>query len=139
VDHLAREGDAGRIDLTVGDIVGGPVGMIPPDATASHFGKASGIVAGAWVGDESQVGREDVAAALMNLVGQAVLRLALLAASANGYRSVVLLGHLADLQGIQRAAGEIGRLFGGHIIVPPYPGHGIALGALAEASAAVGV
>jgi type II pantothenate kinase len=138
VDALARDGDAGRIDLSVGDIVGGAVGMIPPNATASHFGKASGIVAGTWVGDESQVGREDVAAALMNLVGQAVLRLALLAASANGYRSVVLLGHLADLAGIQRAAAEIGRLFGGNLVVPPYPGHGIALGALAEAAAAVG-
>jgi hypothetical protein len=50
----------------------------------------------------------------------------------------VLLGHLADLAGIQRAAAEIGRLFGGNLVVPPYPGHGIALGALAEAAAAVG-
>lgn len=138
IDALARNGDAARIDLSVGDIVGGAVGMIPASATASHFGKASGLVAGTWIGDEGQTGREHVAAALMNLVGQTVLRLALLAAGASGFRSVVLLGHLADLDGIRRAAGEIGRLFGGEIVIPPHPGHGVALGALAEAAQATG-
>lgn len=138
IDALARNGDPSRIDLSVGDIVGGAVGMIPANATASHFGKASGIVAGAWVGDDGQTGREDVAAALMNLVGQTVLRLGLLAANATGFRSVVLLGHLADLEGIRRAADDIGALFGGEIVIPPFPGHGIALGALAEAARMAG-
>ncbi|HLZ72837.1 MAG TPA: Fumble domain-containing protein [Dehalococcoidia bacterium] len=134
IDELARQGDPERIDLTVGDIVGGPVGMIPANATASHFGKASGIVAGPWVGDEVQAGREHVAAALMNMVGQATVRLALLAANANGYPSLVLIGHLADLDGIRKAAGMIGALFGGEIMVPANPGFAIALGALAEAA-----
>jgi type II pantothenate kinase len=133
IDDLAERGDPERIDLTVGDIVGGPVGRVPASATASHFGKASGIVAGTWVGDDAQVGREHVAAALMNLVGQATLRLALLAATTYRFRSVVLLGHLADLGGIRRAAGVIGSLFGGEFVIPPHPGFGIALGAFAEA------
>jgi len=130
---LARHGDPERIDLTVGDIVGGPVGMIPANATASHFGKASGIVARPWVGDEAQAGREHVAAALMNMVGQATVRLALVAANAHGYPSLVLIGHLADLEGIRKAASMIGSLFGGRIVIPPHPGHAIALGALAYA------
>ena len=134
IDALAHQGDPERIDLTVGDIVGGPVGMVPASATASHFGKASGIVAGPWIGHEAQAGREHVAAALMNLVGQATVRLALLAAGANGFDAMVLMGHLADLDGIRRAAGMIGALFGGTIIIPPHPGFGIALGALAEAA-----
>jgi type II pantothenate kinase len=133
IDRLALHGDPERIDLTVGDIVGGPVGRVPANATASHFGKASGIVAGTWVGDEAQTGREHVAAALLNLVGQATLRLALLAASTYHLRSVVLLGHLADLAGMRRAAGVIGSLFGGEFVIPPHPGFGIALGAFAEA------
>jgi len=135
IDTLARRGDAGRIDLSVGEIVGGGVGMIPPTATAAHFGKAAGIVAGTWIGDDRQPGREDVAAALMNLVGQTVLRLALLAASAHGFQTAVLLGHLAELEGIARAAASMARLFGGEVIIPPHAGHAIALGALAEAAA----
>ncbi|MHB8576035.1 MAG: Fumble domain-containing protein [Dehalococcoidia bacterium] len=138
IDALAEQGDAERIDLTVGDIVGGPVGMVPASATASHFGKASGVVAGTWVGDEAQAGREDVAAALLNLVGQATMRLALLAAGRYGFQRVVLLGHLADLGGIRRAANEMRALFGGEFVIPPYPGFGIALGALAEAAARAG-
>ncbi len=132
IDALAERGDPGKIDLTVGDIVGGPVGMIPASATASHFGKASGVVAGTWRGDDAQADREHVAAALLNLVGQATVRLALLMANAHGYPSVVLIGHLADLGGIRRAAQMIGGLFGGHLMVPLYPGFGVALGALAE-------
>ncbi len=134
IDALAERGDPGRIDLTVGDIVGGPVGVVPASATASHFGKASGIIAGTWVGDDAQAEREHVAAALLNLVGQATCRLALVAANANSFDAVVLLGHLADLAGIRRAAAHIGALFGGRLTIPPYPGFGIALGALAEAA-----
>jgi type II pantothenate kinase len=138
VDALAERGDAGHIDLTVGDIVGGPVGMIPASATASHFGKVSGVVAGTWVGDDAQADREHVAAALLNLVGQATVRLALLMANAHNLQSVVLIGHLADLDGIRRAADLIGSLFGGRLVVPAYPGFGVALGALAEAAGAAG-
>jgi type II pantothenate kinase len=133
IDALARRGDAARIDLSVGEIVGGGVGMIPPTATAAHFGKAAGIVAGTWIGDDRQPGREDVAAALMNLVGQTVLRLALLAASAHGFQTTILLGHLAELEGIAHTAAGMARLFGGEVIIPPHAGHAIALGALAEA------
>ena len=133
IDALAERGDPGRIDLTVGDIVGGPVGMVPASATASHFGKASGVIAGTWVGDDAQPGREHVAAALLNLVGQATCRLALLAANAYGYDHVILIGHLADLVGIHRAAEHIGMLFGGRLVIPPHPGFAIALGAMAEA------
>jgi len=134
IDTLAERGDPTRVDLTVGDIVGGPVGVIPASATASHFGKASGVVAGAWVGSPEQAGREHVAAALMNLVGQTTMRIALLAATAHGYDAVVLLGHLLDLPSFQRAAGLVGSLFGGRAIVPPHPGFAIALGALLEAA-----
>jgi len=138
LDALAQRGHTAEMDLTVGDIVGGPVGMVPTSATASHFGKASGVVAGKWVGDVDQAGSEHVAAALMNLVGQTALRLALLAARMNGFGTVVLLGHLADLAGIRAAALQMGALFGGDLVIPPHPGFGVALGALAEAAVRAG-
>jgi len=87
------------------------------------------------VKEKAQAGREHVAAALMNMVGQATVRLALLAANANGYPSLVLIGHLADLDGIRQAGGMSGSLFGGSIVLPANPGFAIALGALAEAAA----
>ena len=69
--------------------------------------------------------------------GQATMRLALLAARTEGFRRVVLLGHMADLAGIRRAANAMGELFGGQFVIPPHPGFGIALGALADAAVAV--
>lgn len=39
LEQLAAQGDFARVDLTVGDIAGGPVGIVPAKAVASHFGK----------------------------------------------------------------------------------------------------
>jgi type II pantothenate kinase len=134
VDALARRGDAGWIDLTVGDIAGGSVGVVPAGATAAHFGKASGVVAGVWSGHADQHGRENVAAAIMNLVGQTTVRLALLASAATGFRPVVLTGHLMDLPAFRQAAGVPAGLAGGRLVVPSQPGFAVALGALVAAS-----
>ncbi|MEM4462102.1 MAG: pantothenate kinase, partial [Candidatus Bathyarchaeia archaeon] len=68
LENLAERGDPSRVDLTVFDIAGGPVGVVPGEATASNFGKIS---------DEAR--DEDVAAALFNLIGQVVGVLAVFA------------------------------------------------------------
>src|SRR5262245_54392209 len=39
VERMAAHGDLSDADLTVGDIAGGPVGIVPASATASTFGR----------------------------------------------------------------------------------------------------
>lgn len=125
IGALAAAGDARRVDLSVGDIIGGPVGVVPAGMTAAHFGR---------------VGRppydrvpapEDVAAGLMELVGQVLGRLGLMAARAQGYDAVVLTGHLVEWPGIRGAVEGVAGAFGGRILVPPEPGFATARGALA--------
>src|SRR5262249_33964336 len=38
LERMAAHGDLSHVDLTVGDIAGGPVGIVPANATASNFG-----------------------------------------------------------------------------------------------------
>jgi type II pantothenate kinase len=60
---MAMNGDLTRVDLTVGDIAGGPVGIVPASATASNFGKV-----------RSDPTPADKAAALVNMVAEGVIK-----------------------------------------------------------------
>jgi len=127
IGELAARGDPRAIDLSVGDIVGGPVGIIPAEMTAAHFGRVGRLGA-----DDPLPAAEDIAAGLIELVGQVLGRLGLMAARAQGYERLVLTGHVADWPGIGRAIAHVGGMFGGDIFVPPEPGLATARGALAS-------
>ncbi|RLG42874.1 MAG: pantothenate kinase [Thermoproteota archaeon] len=117
--EMAREGDLARVDLTVGDIVGRGVGMLPPDATASNFGK---------VGDWTRP--VDVAAGIVNLVGQVVGTVAVLAARAAGLEdSIVLVGRLAEEEPVAKTVIHTVELFGGRAMVPENATYATAIGA----------
>lgn len=120
---LAAAGDPRAVDLSVGDIVGGPVGMIPAEMAAAHFGRVARP-------DAPPPRPEDVAAGLMELVGQTLGRLGLMAARTAGMDTVILTGHLIEWPGIRAAVGRMSRAFGGDVIIPPDPGFATALGAL---------
>jgi type II pantothenate kinase len=123
IGRLALGGDVRRCDLTVGDILGGGVGPVPADATASHFARI------AREGSEG-VAREDVAAALVNLIGQAALRLAVEAVQVHAARSIVLLGHTLDIPGFREAIERIPRLDRSFVRLVDDPGFAVARGAL---------
>jgi hypothetical protein len=62
----------------------------------------------------------------VNLVGQAVLRLAFEAALGNHVRSIMLLGHLLDVAGFRQAIERIPMLDGSFVRMAPEPGFAIA-------------
>jgi type II pantothenate kinase len=133
IDRLAREGDAAGCDLLVRDILGAGIGSVPPEATAAHFGR---------LGREPGPGgasRADVAAALVNLVAQAILRLAFEVALRHRVRSILLAGHLLDVAGFRAAVERIPQLDPSFVGFAPDPGFAIARGALEEASRESGV
>lgn len=116
---LAARGNPKRIDLTVGDIVGGPIGKLDVEATASNFGK---------VGDYNEP--EDIAAALVNMVGQVIGTVSLFAAKSVGLEErIVLVGGLASYELLVEAISRPIELFGGKLISPIDPQYATAIGA----------
>ena len=75
IDALARRGDPNGADLSLGDVVTGPIGNLPADATAANFGRLAR--------EDVAVSREDLAAALVTMVGQTIALVAINAARAH--------------------------------------------------------
>ncbi len=117
--ELASRGDPRNVDLTVGDIVGGPIGLLTPDVTASNFGKVGDVVS-----------PEDVAAGLVNMVGQVIGTVAFFAAKSVGLHDrIILVGGLVTHEPVLRAILKPIRLFGGKATVPKDPQFATAIGA----------
>ncbi|RDD53955.1 MAG: type II pantothenate kinase [Candidatus Korarchaeota archaeon NZ13-K] len=117
--ELAERGSSKNVDLTVGDIVGGPIGKLDAEATASNFGK---------VGDHNRP--EDIAAALINMVGQVIGVVSLFAAKSVGLEDrIVLVGGLASYDLVVEAIKRPISLFGGRMISPADPQYATAIGA----------
>jgi type II pantothenate kinase len=117
--RLAGRGDRKALDITIGEAVGGPLGVLPEDGTASNFAKyAAGMR------------REDVAAALLNLVAEVVLWTVLLGLQASGHFRAVLIGKLLLVKPVRQRFEEIGARLGGLFAVPERGDVASALGAL---------
>jgi len=121
LETLALKGNANRVDLTVGDIVGGPVGIVPAEATASNLAKLD---------DETLP--EDVAAGIFNLVSQVVGVVSVMAAkSCNLEEDVVFVGRLVKSPLVSSIIHETARVFGVKAFVPENSEYCTAVGAAA--------
>ena len=119
---MAIQGDLAHVDLTVGDIIGGPVGRVPAEFAAAHFGKL--------MRDDASPSPADIAAGLCNLIGQAIATTVLPTATAAQQATIVLTGHLVEVPGVRAALEAVDALGSGdRFRVPPLPGFATALGA----------
>ena len=108
IERLAKRGDASNVDLTVRDIVGGPVGIIPADATASNFGKL-----------HASASREDVAAGIFNMVCQVVGVIGAMAAKAYGLEEhVIITGGLVKSRLASKIISDTMKLFSVRPLIP---------------------
>lgn len=108
LEYLASQGNSNKVDITVADIVGGPVGIMPAEATASNFGRLT-----------SKSSKEDIAAGIFNMVSQVIGVLAAMAAKAYGIQEdVVLVGRLVKSKIVYDAICKTIELFGVKAIVP---------------------
>jgi type II pantothenate kinase len=117
--HLASQGDRRRLDITIGEAVGGRLGTLPEDGTAANFAKYARGAA-----------REDVAAALLNLIAEVVLWTVLLGLQVSGHARAVLTGKVLLVGPVRRRIEEIGSILGDRIVVPQRGAVASALGAL---------
>jgi type II pantothenate kinase len=127
VGELAEQGDRNGVDLSLADVITGPIGALPADATAVNFGRLGRR------GFEGAVRREDVAAALVNLVAQTIGLIAANAARAHGCNRIVVVGHMLDMAYFRRILGLVGDYYATEFSLPEHPGTATALGALATA------
>lgn len=118
LDKLAEKGDLKKIDLTVGDIAGGRVGVIPSDATASNFGKI-----------DDTVEKEDIAKGIINMVSQTIAVISIFAARACNLDDIILTGKVTSLKEVQRSLRFIEPLFDKKFIIPERGEYATAIGA----------
>jgi len=119
LEKMAEEGDANKVDLTVADIAGGPIGMVPAEATASNFGKL-----------KTDADKNDIAAAIFNLVAQVIGVITAMAAKAYHLeKDVVLVGKLVQSKKIAEVMHEVAKLFEIKLYIPPNGEYCVAIGA----------
>jgi type II pantothenate kinase len=127
IDAMARRGDANGADLALRDVVSGPIGALPPDATAVNFGRLARLTAVPHT--------DDLAAAIMTLVAQVIAITAINAARAERIERIVIIGHMADLPSFRNVIDQVGIYYGTRLTVPERAGFGTALGALLHGTA----
>jgi type II pantothenate kinase len=122
INALALAGDPNGADLAISDVVSGPIGSLPPDATAVNFGRVSRMSA--------TPDNNDLAAALVTMVAQVIATLAINAARAARVDHIVVTGHLTDMVSMRAAMARVGEFFGMPLELHERAGHATVLGAL---------
>lgn len=122
IESLAQNGNANGVDLSLADVITGPIGSLPASATAVNFGKLSR--------NDFKPDREDLAAGIVNLVAQTIGLIAVNAAKAQRIEQIVVIGHLIDMKSIRQVLGAVGMYYGTTMHLPEHSGFGTALGAL---------
>lgn len=121
IDRLALDGDASAVDIMLTEAVGGEVGRLPANANAVNLGKLD---------RDNGFSRENLAAGLVRLVAQVISVIAINAADASGLESIIMVGHLMDLQSICQEVNLVGAFYQRTFIVPENPGFGTVRGVL---------
>jgi pantothenate kinase len=118
VQTLSQKGDLENVDISVGEIIGGDIGHLTADMTASNFGKFSG--------DFSQP--QDIALGIANMVGQSIASLAVEKARRYGHSTIILGGKFSRLRGVVECIEKTAKLFDVQVITPENSGFMTAVG-----------
>lgn len=127
IGELASRGDRNGADLSLADVITGPIGSLPADATAVNFGRLGRR------NFEGEVRREDLAAATVNLIAQTIGLLAANVARAHDCSRIVMVGHMLDLSYFRHVLGLVGEYYATTFELPEHGGSATALGALQAA------
>ncbi|MFH2028487.1 MAG: hypothetical protein ABIJ08_05080 [Nanoarchaeota archaeon] len=119
IENVAKRGKLEDIDLNLKDIYPEGIGLLPPTATAAHFGKLKNY------------NENDVALALVNMIAQTIGTLAVLGAKAYGHKNIILTGRLATMDLFEKIIKErINNLSDIPVIIPKDAEYATAIGAV---------
>jgi len=104
---LVSQGNLSDVDLSVEEIVGGDIGMVPKEATAANFAKAN-----------AKTKPADLARGASNMVGQTIASVAIFLAKAHGQRTIILGGKLLRLPGIVEVLQKTAKIYDRILVIP---------------------
>lgn len=116
--ETARGGDLSHIDLSIGDITRDTLESLPPDTTASNFGKISDLAS-----------KADVALGIINLVFQTIGMVSIFATRIDGNKNIVLTGNLTNVPQAHDIFGKLSKLFEVNFHIPANAEYATATGA----------
>jgi len=120
---LASTGDASGVDTTLGEVLGGGVGDLPPEATAVNLGRLADLA--------EPPAAADLAAGLVTMVAQVIALLAINAARAHDLTDVVATGRLAQLTSVRTVFDAVADLYHRpRFVVPADGARATAMGAV---------
>ena len=118
IHSLAQQGNLNNIDLAIQDIFEGDVQTLPPDLTASNFGKV-----------RSSATNADLTLGLINMVLQTIGMLAIFACRNDTIKDVVLTGTLTTMPQTKQVFESLQTLHNINFIVPEQAVFATAIGA----------
>ncbi len=118
VVELAAKGKLSQVDLNIGDISTRAIATLPPEITASNFGKVEdGVVPADW------------AAGVLNMVFQTIGMMAVFACRNEQMKDVVLTGTLTLVPVAKKVFQSLHKMHGVNFIIPPHAIYATATGA----------
>lgn len=116
--QTAMEGNLSNIDLSIGDITKDLMTGLPPEITASNFGKISDLAS-----------KADAALGIINLVFQTIGMLAVFATKIHNLNDIVLTGNLVHVPQANTIFGYLSQLHGVTFHIPEHAEYATAAGA----------
>lgn len=118
VEEMAAKGSLQPVDLSIGDISTGTISSLPPETTASNFGKMADDVNG-----------EDMALGVLNMTFQTIGMMAVFACKEHPVKNVILTGTLSASPVAKQVFDSLHALHGICFIIPPHALYATATGA----------
>ncbi|NLU52800.1 MAG: type II pantothenate kinase [Clostridiaceae bacterium] len=116
--ETARDGDLKNVDLSIGDITRDEIVGLPPDTTASNFGKVIDLAS-----------KADVALGIINLVFQCIGVMAVFASRNEKVEDVVLTGNLTMVPQAKAVFDSLTKLHNVRFHIPTHAEYATAAGA----------
>ena len=118
IKRLAEQGDLGKVNLTIRDIMRNPPPTLDLTLTAANFGNLS-----------EDASNADLAAGVVNMVLEAIGTMTVLACQCCDSKTVVLTGSMTTLTQAESNFKNFERLYGIHYIIPENATFATAIGA----------
>ncbi len=118
INQLAKDGNLLNVDLTIQDISKDVIPNLPPDTTASNFGKIKSLAT-----------TSDLALGLINMVFQTIGMLAVFACRNDSIKDVVLIGALTEIPQAEELFSIFKNLYNIEFTIPENAIYATAIGA----------
>lgn len=116
--ETSQGGNLANVDLSIGDITRDVLKGLPPETTASNFGKISDLAT-----------KADIAYGIINLVFQTIGMMAVFATRIDQIKDVVLTGNLTNVHQCREIFSQLSQLYDVNFHIPEHAEYATATGA----------